>query len=208
MTPDKGEVLVTGAAGGVGSVAIAILPSSATRWPRPPAAPETHDYLKSLGASSIVDRATPRDVLPARPLESERWAGCVDAVGGSTLANVLRQPEAPRAPWRPAAWPAGTSWRPRSFPFLLRGVNLLGIDSVSSPRPERETAWNRLARELDPKALESITSLISLADLPGKAGDILAGQGARAARRRREPLIYGRELSKGLTKLRVILSPR
>ena len=94
VTPDKGEVLVTGAAGGVGSVAVAVLHKLGYTVAASTGRPETHDYLKSLGATSIVDRAT-LAVLPARPMESERWAGCVDAVGGPTLANVLAQPEVP-----------------------------------------------------------------------------------------------------------------
>lgn len=174
VTPDKGEVLVTGAAGGVGSVAVAVLHKLGYTVAASTGRPETHDYLKSLGASSIVDRAT-LAVLPARPMESERWAGCIDAVGGPTLANVLASLKH-RGSAASCGLAGGNKLETTVIPFLLRGVNLLGIDSVSSPRPERETAWNRLAKELDPKALDSITSLISLEDLPGKAGDILAGK--------------------------------
>jgi acrylyl-CoA reductase (NADPH) len=174
ITPDKGEVLVTGAAGGVGSVAVAILHRLGYNVAASTGRPETHDYLKSLGANSIVDRAT-LAVVPARPMESERWAGCVDAVGGPTLSNVLASLKH-RGSAASCGLAGGNKLETTVIPFLLRGVNLLGIDSVSSPRPERETAWSRLAKELDPNALESITSLISLAELPGKAGDILAGK--------------------------------
>ncbi len=174
VTPDKGEVLVSGAAGGLGSVAVAVLHKLGYTVAASTGRPETHDYLRSLGASSIVDRAT-LAVLPARPMESERWAGCVDAVGGPTLANVLASLKH-RGAVASCGLAGGNKLETTVIPFLLRGVNLLGIDSVSSPRPERETAWNRLAKELDPRALESITSLISLEDLPGKAGDILAGK--------------------------------
>lgn len=174
VTPDKGEVLVTGAAGGVGSVAVAVLHRLGYTVAASTGRPETHDYLKSLGASSIVDRAT-LAVLPARPMESERWAGCVDAVGGPTLANVLASLKH-RGSAASCGLAGGSKLDTTVIPFLLRGVNLLGIDSVSSPRPERETAWNRLVKELDPRTLENITSLISLADLPEKAGDILAGK--------------------------------
>ena len=174
VTPDKGEVLVTGAAGGVGSVAVAVLHRLGYTVAASTGRPETHDYLKSLGAGSIVDRAT-LAVLPARPMESERWAGCVDAVGGPTLANVLASLKH-RGSAASCGLAGGSKLETTVIPFLLRGVNLLGIDSVSSPRPERETAWSRLAKELDPRALERITSLISLEDLPGKAGDILAGK--------------------------------
>ncbi len=174
VTPDKGEVLVTGAAGGVGSVAVAVLHKLGYTVAASTGRPETHDYLKSLGASSIVDRTT-LAVLPTRPMESERWAGCVDAVGGPTLANVLACLKH-RGSAASCGLAGGNKLETTVIPFLLRGVNLLGIDSVSSPRTEREIAWNRLAKELDPRALESITSLISLQDLPGKAGDILAGK--------------------------------
>lgn len=174
VTPDKGEVLVTGAAGGVGSVAVAVLHRLGYTVAASTGRPETHDYLKSLGASSVVDRAT-LAVLPARPMESERWAGCVDAVGGPTLANVLASLKH-RGSAASCGLAGGNKLETTVIPFLLRGVNLLGIDSVSSPRSERETAWSRLAKELDPRALEIITSLISLEDLPGKAGDILAGK--------------------------------
>jgi acrylyl-CoA reductase (NADPH) len=174
VTPDKGEVLVTGAAGGVGSVAVAVLHRLGYSVAASTGRPETHDYLKSLGANTIIDRAT-LAVLPARPMESERWAGCVDAVGGPTLANVLASLKH-RGSAASCGLAGGNKLETTVIPFLLRGVNLLGIDSVSSPRPERETAWNRLAKELDPQALASITSLISLEDLPGKAGDILAGK--------------------------------
>ncbi len=174
VTPDKGEVLVTGAAGGVGSVAVAILHRLGYTVAASTGRPDTHDYLKSLGASTILDRAT-LAVLPTRPMESERWAGCVDAVGGPTLANVLASLKH-RGSAASCGLAGGNKLETTVIPFLLRGVNLLGIDSVSSPRPEREVAWNRLAKELDPAALERITSLISLADLPEKAGDILAGK--------------------------------
>ena len=174
VTPDKGEVLVTGAAGGVGSVAVAVLHKLGYAVAASTGRPETHDYLRSLGADSIVDRAT-LAVLPARPMESERWAGCVDAVGGPTLANVLACLKH-RGSVASCGLAGGNKLETTVIPFLLRGVNLLGIDSVNSPRPERETAWKRLAKELEPKALESITSLISLVDLPSKAADILAGK--------------------------------
>ncbi len=174
VTPDKGEVLVTGAAGGVGSVAVAILHRLGYTVAASTGRPDTHDYLKSLGASTILDRAT-LAVLPTRPMESERWAGCVDAVGGPTLANVLASLKH-RGSAASCGLAGGNKLETTVIPFLLRGVNLLGIDSVSSPRPEREVAWNQLAKELDPAALEKITSLISLADLPEKAGDILAGK--------------------------------
>ena len=174
VTPDKGEVLVTGAAGGLGSVAVALLSRLGYRVAASTGRPDTHDYLRGLGATTIVDRAS-LATLPARPLESERWAGCVDAVGGATLANVLAGLKH-RGSAASCGLAGGNKLETTVIPFLLRGVNLLGIDSVSSPRPERQTAWDRLARELDSGALDQITSLISLGDLLGKADDILAGR--------------------------------
>lgn len=174
VTPDKGEVLVTGAAGGVGSIATALLSRLGYTVAASTGRPETHDYLRGLGAKSIVDR-TSLATLPERPLESERWAGCVDAVGGATLSNVLASLKH-RGAAASCGLAGGNKLETTVIPFLLRGINLLGIDSVSSPRPERETAWDRLARELDPRAIEKITSLISLEDLTSKAGEILAGR--------------------------------
>jgi acrylyl-CoA reductase (NADPH) len=174
VTPDKGEVLVTGAAGGLGSVAVALLSRLGYQVAASTGRPDTRDYLRGLGATTIVDRAS-LAVLPARPLESERWAGCVDAVGGPTLANVLASLKH-RGSVASCGLAGGNKLETTVIPFLLRGVNLLGIDSVSSPQPERQTAWGRLTRELDPGALDQITSLISLGDLLGKADDILAGR--------------------------------
>jgi acrylyl-CoA reductase (NADPH) len=174
VTPDKGEVLVTGAAGGLGSVAVALLSRLGYQVAASTGRPDTHDYLRGLGATAIVDRAS-LATLPARPLESERWAGCVDAVGGATLANVLASVKH-RGSVASCGLAGGNKLETTVIPFLLRGVNLLGIDSVSSPRPERQAAWDRLAKELDPAAVDKITSLISLKDLPIKADDILAGR--------------------------------
>lgn len=174
VTPDKGEVLVTGAAGGVGSIATALLSRLGYTVAASTGRADTHDYLRGLGAKSIIDRAS-LATLPARPLESERWAGCIDAVGGATLSNVLASLKH-RGAVASCGLAGGNKLETTVIPFLLRGVNLLGIDSVSSPRPEREVAWGRLARELDAQALEKITSLISLAELPSKADDILAGK--------------------------------
>jgi acrylyl-CoA reductase (NADPH) len=174
VTPDKGEVLVTGAAGGLGSVAVAVLSRLGYQVAASTGRPDTHDYLRGLGATTIVDRAS-LATLPARPLESERWAGCVDAVGGPTLANVLASMKH-RGSVASCGLAGGNKLETTVIPFLLRGINLLGIDSVSSPRPERQTAWDRLARELAPGALDQITSLISLGDLLGKADDILGGR--------------------------------
>jgi acrylyl-CoA reductase (NADPH) len=174
VTPDKGLVLVTGAAGGVGSVAVALLSRLGYTVAASTGRPDTHDYLHALGAADIVDRAT-LATPPGRPLESERWAGCIDAVGGTTLANVLATLKH-RGSVAACGLAGGNKLETTVIPFLLRGVNLLGIDSVSSPRPEREAAWSRLARELDPALLEKISSLISLGDLLSRADEILGGK--------------------------------
>ncbi|HEY7688326.1 MAG TPA: MDR family oxidoreductase [Dongiaceae bacterium] len=174
VTPDKGLVLVTGAAGGVGSVAVALLSRLGYTVAASTGRPDTHDYLHALGAADIVDRAT-LATPPGRPLESERWAGCIDAVGGTTLANVLATLKH-RGSVAACGLAGGNKLETTVIPFLLRGVNLLGIDSVSSPRPEREAAWARLARELDPALLEKISSLISLGDLLSRADEILGGK--------------------------------
>jgi acrylyl-CoA reductase (NADPH) len=174
VTPDKGEVLVTGAAGGLGSVAVALLSRLGYAVAASTGRADTHDYLRGLGAAEIVDRAalaTP----PARPLESERWAGCIDSVGGTTLANVLASLKH-RGAVAACGLAGGNKLETTVIPFLLRGANLLGIDSVQSPKPERAAAWARLAKDLDKAKLKSITSLIQLGDLPRMADEILAGR--------------------------------
>jgi acrylyl-CoA reductase (NADPH) len=167
-------VLVTGAAGGVGSVATAILAHLGHEVAAVTGRPETAGYLKSLGASRIV----PREDLaePARrPLESETWAGCVDAVGGPMLARVLTQMKYGCSV--AAVGLAGGAALPATvIPFLLRGVNLLGIDSVMQPIGNRTRAWGRIARDLPMDKLESMVSEAGLADLPALGAAILKGQ--------------------------------
>ncbi len=174
VRPESGDVLVTGAAGGVGSVATAILANLGYKVACSTGRPETHDYLKSLGASAIVERAALASP-PARPLDSERWAGAIDSVGGTTLATVLTQMK-----YRCSVAACGLAGGPKLdttvIPFLLRGVNLLGIDSVMCPMPQRREAWLRLARDLPLAKLDSLTVTAKLADLPRLAGDILKGQ--------------------------------
>ena len=174
LTPDKGEVLVTGAAGGVGSVATAILAKSGYQVAASTGRPETHDYLKQLGAASIVERAS-IEKPSGKPLESERWAGCIVAVGGGTLAQVLTQLKY-HASVAACGLAGGTKLEATVIPFLLRGVNLLGIDSVMCPKPRREQAWARLARDLPLDLLESMITAATLEDLPRLAGEILAGK--------------------------------
>ena len=174
LSPDKGEVLVTGAAGGVGSVATAILARLGYRVAASTGRPETHDYLRKLGATSIVERAS-LEKPSGKPLEGERWAGCIDAVGGSTLAQVLGQLNY-HASAAACGLAGGAKLETTVIPFLLRGVNLLGIDSVMCPKPRREQAWARLARDLPLDLLESMITEVKLDDLPRLGGEILAGK--------------------------------
>jgi len=174
LTPASGEVLVTGAAGGVGSAAIAILARRGYKTVASSGRPEARAYLESLGATTVIDRAPFAD--PAkRPLESERWAGCVDSVGGNTLTRVLAQT---RYGGSAAAvgLAGGTKLEHTVIPFLLRGVNLLGIDSVMCPMPRRLAAWSRLQSDLPLQQLEAMTTEAGLADVPRIAQDIVAGQ--------------------------------
>lgn len=173
LKPGAGEVLVTGAAGGLGSVAVAILAKLGYQVAASTGRPQTHDYLKALGASALVDRAelaTP----PARPLDSERWAGCVDSVGSTTLATVLTQLKS-RAAAASCGLAGGSDLPTTVIPFLLRGVRLIGIDSVMCPLPQRQTAWARLARDLPFDKLDAMTETARLADLPSLAPTILKG---------------------------------
>jgi len=173
LAPGAGEVLVTGAAGGLGSVAVALLHRLGHRVAAATGRPETHEYLKRLGADAFVDRAELAKA-PERPLQAERWAGAIDAVGSTTLATVLTQLRYGAS--AASCGLAGGSDLPASVvPFLLRGVNLLGIDSVMCPMPRRRAAWARLARDLAPDMLEAMTETVGLADLPAVAERILAG---------------------------------
>jgi len=174
LTPEKGEVLVTGAAGGVGSVATAILANLGYQVAAVTGRPETSDYLKSLGATRIVAREEINETVK-RPLEAETWAGCVDAVGGPMLARVLGQMKYGASV--AAVGLAGGAGLPASVvPFLLRGVNLLGIDSVMQPYPNRVRAWERIARDLPMDKLEAMVQPATLSDLPQLGADILKGQ--------------------------------
>jgi acrylyl-CoA reductase (NADPH) len=175
LTPDKGEVLVTGASGGVGSVAVAILAGLGYSVAAVTGRPETADYLRALGAKTIVPRS---DLVEAssKPLESERWAAAIDAVGGDMLMRVLKQI---RYGGSVAAIGLAAGAAVPSFsvvPFLLRGVNLLGIDSVMRPYFDREEAWNRVLTDLPLHLLESMMVEKALADLPALGSAILKGQ--------------------------------
>ena len=172
--PGAGDVLVTGAAGGVGSVAISLLSALGYRVAASTGRPELRDYLEGLGAAELIDRAA-LAAKPIRPLDRERWAGAVDSVGGATLATVLTQLKY-RASVAACGLAGGSDLPASVIPFLLRGVNLLGIDSVMCPRDERIAAWNRLARDLPLDKLEAVTQTVPLAEVPALAPRILKGE--------------------------------
>lgn len=174
LKPGQGPVLVTGAAGGVGSVATAILGHLGYEVAAVTGRPETGDYLKSLGATQIVPRNELNETVK-RPLESENWAGCVDAVGGDMLARVLGQMKY-GASVAAVGLAGGAALPATVIPFLLRGVNLLGIDSVMQPFENRQRAWQRIATDLPMDKLEAMVQPATLSDLPKLGADILAGQ--------------------------------
>jgi acrylyl-CoA reductase (NADPH) len=173
LTPAKGEVLVTGAAGGVGSVAVALLSALGYSVAAVTGRPETEGYLRDLGAARIIPRAELAETVK-RPLESETWAGCIDAVGGPMLARVLGQMQH-RASVAAVGNAGGLAVPASIIPFLLRGVNLLGIDSAQSPFEERSRAWSRLAAELPLDRLEGTVREVGLADVPALGAAILKG---------------------------------
>jgi len=146
LAPGAGDVLVTGAAGGVGSVAVAVLSQLGHRVVAATGRPQLRPYLEGLGAAELIDRAA-LAAMPTRPLDRERWAGAVDAVGGTTLATILTQLNY-RASVASCGLTGGSDLPATVIPFLLRGVNLLGIDSVMCPYEERVAAWRRLAGDL------------------------------------------------------------
>ena len=174
LTPASGEVLVTGAAGGVGSVATAILAKLGFQVVASTGRAAAHDYLRSLGASSIVDRA-PFAEPAKRPLETERWAACIDSVGGNTLARVLAQMQYTGSV-AAVGLAGGSKLEHTVIPFLLRGVNLLGIDSVLCPTPRRLAAWARLRTDLPLDRLEAMSADARLDEVPRLAQAIVAGQ--------------------------------
>ncbi|HET6224515.1 MAG TPA: MDR family oxidoreductase, partial [Dongiaceae bacterium] len=173
LKPGAGEVLVTGAAGGVGSVAVAILAKLGYEVAAATGRKELHGYLKSLGAATIIDRAAL--AAPGKPMQSERWAGVIDSVGGPTLANAIAQTRY-NASVAACGLAGGNELPVTVLPFILRGVNLLGIDSSMKSLADRREAWQRLARDLPLDKLDSMTSVVGLHELPALANDILAGK--------------------------------
>jgi acrylyl-CoA reductase (NADPH) len=173
LTPKSGPVVVTGAAGGVGSVAIAVLSKLGYHVIASTGRTSEEGYLKSLGAAEVIDRNELAG--PAKPLARERWAGGVDSVGSTTLANLLSMTKYGGA-IAACGLAAGMDLPSSVAPFILRGVCLLGIDSVMCPVEQRRVAWSRLARDLDPAKLAEITHEIGLADVIGQGAEILAGK--------------------------------
>ncbi|HWI28275.1 MAG TPA: MDR family oxidoreductase [Stellaceae bacterium] len=173
LAPSKGEVLVTGAAGGLGSVAVAVLAKLGYRVIASTGRPEQQDFLSGLGAAGFLDRAELAKP-PARPLDAERWAGAVDAVGSTTLASLLTQLKY-GASVAACGLAGGNDLPATVIPFLLRGVNLLGIDSVMCPAERRRAAWSRLARDLPLDKLDALTETVPLEALPELGRKILKG---------------------------------
>lgn len=173
LTPERGDILVTGANGGAGSVAIALLSALGYRVIASTGRPEEADYLHSLGATEIIDRSTLSEA--GAPIAKERWAGVVDSVGSHTLANALAQTQY-RGVVAAFGLAQGTDLPGSVLPFILRNVTLAGVDSVNAPQPIRLEAWSRLASDLDLGKLARTTQVIGLADVPGIVDQILAGK--------------------------------
>lgn len=173
IKPGEGEVLVTGAAGGVGSVAVSLLAAKGYRVTASTGRPQMHDYLTSLGATAFVDRPSLTEM--GAPLQKERWAGAIDSVGSTTLANVLSQTVYGGAV--AACGLAGGADLPATvLPHILRGVTLIGVDSVFAPMAKRQRAWQTLADHLDRVHLSALTTLEPMSKVPELADAIVAGQ--------------------------------
>jgi acrylyl-CoA reductase (NADPH) len=173
VLPDKGEVLVTGASGGVGSVAVALLSQLGYKVVASTGKLAETDYLKSLGAAEVIDRAALS--AAGKPFQKERWAGVVDSVGSHTLANALAQTRYGGAV-AACGLAQGMDLATTVMPFILRGVALVGVDSVMAPKAQRLAAWARLARDLDMAKLDALTTTINLKEALNAAHDIVAGK--------------------------------
>lgn len=173
ITPEMGEILVTGASGGVGSIAVALLSKAGFEVVASTGKADSNAYLSDLGAREIIDRAMLSE--PGKPLQKERFAGVIDAVGGQTLVNACAQVR-----YRGAVAACGLAESPKFpatvMPFILRGVTLYGIDSVKAPLAPRQAAWERLAKDLDASVLEKIANDISLSEATNMAAEVLAGR--------------------------------
>jgi acrylyl-CoA reductase (NADPH) len=173
VAPDRGEILVTGATGGVGSVAVALLTAAGFTVAAATGKAAEADYLRQLGAATVLDRAELSG--PGKPLQKERWAGVVDSVGSHTLANACAQTRYGGTVVA-CGLAQGMDFPASVAPFILRGVALIGVDSVMAPRASRVAAWERLARDLDVTALELIHEEIALDDAVAAAGRLLDGK--------------------------------
>src|SRR3984893_16929133 len=173
VTPESGEILVTGAAGGVGSVAVAVLAKLGFRVAAVTGRPAEADFLKRLGAAEVLDRAL--FARPGKPLGKERWAGAIDVVGSHTLVNVCASMRY-RGVVAACGLAGGLDFPATVAPFILRGVTLVGVDSVMCPRADRLEAWRRLSQDLDIEKLESLTEEIGLSQVLDRAGGLLEGQ--------------------------------
>jgi acrylyl-CoA reductase (NADPH) len=173
VKPGAGEILVTGAAGGVGTVSIALLARLGYRVAASTGRVNEADFLKKLGAATVIDRNEFNG--PVKPLAKSRWAGAIDSVGSTTLANVISQMNN-EATVAACGLAQGMDLPTSVAPFILRGVRLIGINSVTTPLPRRQQAWTRLARDLDLKELASLTTHVKLEDVPAIAADIVKGK--------------------------------
>lgn len=173
LQPGQGEVLVTGATGGVGSTAVALLSRLGYTVVASTGKASEEAYLRALGASSIIDRASL--AAPGKPLQKERWAGVVDTLGSHSLANACAQTQYGGVV-AACGLAQGGDFPSSVMPFILRGVTLAGVDSVMAPLARRQQAWARLARDLDPAKLESMVTEISLAQVPDHAQALMDGQ--------------------------------
>jgi acrylyl-CoA reductase (NADPH) len=173
VKPEHGDILVTGAAGGVGTVSIALLSKLGFTVAASTGRPEEEAFLKALGATTVIDRKEFNG--PVKPLAKSRWAGAIDSVGSVTLANVLSQMKEDGAV-AACGLAQGMDLPTSVAPFILRGVKLIGVNSVATPQPRRRAAWARLERDLDMTKLNSLTTHVKLDDLPRVAADIVAGK--------------------------------
>lgn len=173
LTPERGDILVTGASGGAGSVAIALLSGLGYRVIASTGRQEEADYLRDLGAAQVIDRRTLSEA--SAPIAKERWAGVIDSVGSHTLANALAQTQY-RGVVAAFGLAQGADLPGSVLPFILRNVTLAGIDSVNAPQAVRLQAWSRLARDLDVAKLARTTQVVGLAEVPAVAGRVLEGK--------------------------------
>ncbi|AXP03254.1 MULTISPECIES: MDR family oxidoreductase [Pseudomonas] len=173
LTPDRGDILVTGASGGAGSVAIALLSGLGYRVIASTGRQEEGDYLRDLGATQVIDRNTLSQ--PGAPIAKERWAGVIDSVGSHTLANALAHTQY-RGVVAAFGLAQGADLPGSVLPFILRNVTLAGIDSVNAPQEVRLQAWSRLAQDLDLSRLARTTQMVGLAEVPTVAGRVLEGK--------------------------------